>query len=293
MEKPAADRHPEPQYRLYAVHYASSNPDRSADHNFMSRVDFHDMPMPLDFFVWVAIGEGRVILIDTGAEEQICRTRGHNYMRSPAEGLAALGHAPEDVTDVVVTHMHWDHLGHLAQFPNARIHVHKQEMSHATGCAMCHEHLRRPYDVTQVCSLIVALYGGRVSFTEESAEIAPGVLVRHVGGHAPGLQVAQVRTKRGKVLVASDAMHYFANSILTNPYPVVVNVQEYLDGLIQVERLADGPDHVIPGHDPLVKTMYPSIEKAPYVFDLGVPPRVSRPLSVSGFVGAYGPSKQA
>jgi glyoxylase-like metal-dependent hydrolase (beta-lactamase superfamily II) len=293
MEQRATGGRSQPDYRLYAVHYASSNPDRSADHNFMAPVDFHDMPMPLDFFVWVAIGEGRVILIDTGAEEEICRSRGHNYYRSPAEGLAALGHTAEDVTDVIVTHMHWDHLGHLANFPNARIHVHKQEMSHATGCAMCHAQLRRPYDVTQVCSLIVALYGGRVSFTDETAEIAAGVCLRHVGGHAPGLQVVQIQTRRGKVVLASDAMHYFANSILTNPYPVVVNVQEYLDGLGLVERLADGPDHVIPGHDPLVKAMYPSLDKAAYVFDLSVPPRAPRPLAISGIVGAYGRPAQA
>ncbi|WP_454620987.1 N-acyl homoserine lactonase family protein [Bradyrhizobium cenepequi] len=276
-----------PNYRLYAVHYASSQPDRAADHNFIARVDFHDMPMPLDFFVWVAIGVGRVILIDSGAEEHICTARGHNYLRCPSEGLAALGHTPEDVTDVIVTHMHWDHLGHLAKFPNARIHVHKSEMSHATGCAMCHAQLRRPYDVTQVCSLIVALYGGRVCFTESTAEIAPGIRLHHVGGHAPGLQVAQVQTGRGKVVVASDAMHYFANSVLTNPYPIVINVQEYLDGLVLVEKLADGPDHVIPGHDPLVRTMYPQLEGAPYVFDLNAPPRAARPLDLPALLEAF------
>lgn len=273
-----------PAYTLHAIHYASSDGNRPASHNFMAPADLHDLPMPLDFFVWVAAGAGRVILIDTGAERQICEARGHHYLRCPTAGLAALGHSAEDITDVIVTHMHWDHLGHLAMFPNARIHVHKSEMAHATGCAMCHERLRRPYDVTQVCSLIVALYAGRVSFTEATATIAPGITLHHVGGHAPGLQVVQVQTRRGKVVVASDAMHYFANSILNNPYPVVVDVEEYLEGLTMVERLADGPDHVVPGHDPLVKTMYPVLEAAPYVLDLAEAPTTKRPLDLAAWM---------
>jgi len=276
------------EYRLYAIHYASSNLDRPLEHNFMAPVDLHDLPMPLEFFVWVAIGAGRIILIDTGAEQHICETRGHNYLRCPTEGLAALGYTPDDVTDVVVTHMHWDHLGNLAKFPNARIYVHKNEMSHATGCAMCHAHLRRPYDVSQVCSLIVALYGGRVSFTEATANIAPGIRVHHVGGHTPGLQVVQVQTRRGRVVVASDGLHYFANSILSNPFPVIINVKDYLDGLSLIETLADSPDHVIPGHDPLVRMMYPSLPAAPYVINLTEAPNTARPLDRAALLAAFG-----
>ena len=275
-----------PEYRLYAIHYASSSGDRPARHNFMMQADLHDLPMPLDFFVWVAIGAGRVIMIDTGSEKHICEARGTKYLRCPTEGLAALSYTAEDVTDVIVTHMHWDHLGHLELFANARIYVHPQEMAYATGCAMCHERLRRPYDVTQVCSLIVALYGDRVSFTEGTTDIAPGIQLGHVGGHAPGQLVVQVQTRRGKVVVASDAMHFFANSILNNPYPIVVDVQKYLDGLLLVEKLAESPDHVIPGHDPLVKDMYPALEAAPFVLDLAVAPRISRPLDVPTWIKA-------
>jgi len=270
-----------PNYKLYAIHYASSNANRPANHNFMAPIDLHDLQMPLDFFVWVAAGAGRVILIDTGAEQHICEQRGHRYLRCPTEGLAALGYAPDSVTDVIVTHMHWDHLGHLDRFPNAQIYVHKHEMSHATGCAMCHAHLRRPYDVEQVCSLIVALYKGRVSFTEATADIAPGICLHHVGGHTPGLQVVQVQTKRGKVVLASDALHYFANSMLSNPYPVVVNVQDYLNGLVLIEKLADDPDLIIPGHDPLVRKMYPALDVASYVTDLTIPPKTARPINLS------------
>lgn len=259
------------QYRLLTVHYASSPADRKAQHNFMSAVDFHDVPMPLDFYVWVAISGDRVVLIDSGCDQETCVRRGHTFHRCPTDALRDLGVAPEQVTDVIVTHMHWDHLGNLEKFPNARIHVHKMEMQHATGCAMCHETLRRPYDVEQVCTVLRALYAGRVSFTDETEEILPGIIIRPVGGHAAGLQIVEVATARGQVILASDAMHFYANGLLTNPYPVIVNVLEYMNGLALLKRLAATPDHIIPGHDPKLRERFPAVAGIEGVWDISQP----------------------
>lgn len=268
-----------PLYRLYTVLYAESPPTRRAQHNFMSAVDFHDVPMPLDFYCWVAVADGRVCLIDSGCDEETCRRRGYLFHRSIAAGLADLGLRAENVSDVVVTHMHWDHLGNLPAFPNATIHVHKTEMAHATGCSMCHEPLRRPYDVEQVCDLLRALYAGRVSFTEGVKEILPGLRVHPVGGHAPGLQIVEVATARGNVVLASDAMHFYANGTLNNPYPVVVDVREYLDGLRLLRDLAEGPDHIIPGHDPLLRGRFPAVEGVEGIWEVSRPPLPSAPHS--------------
>lgn len=123
---------------------------------------------------------------------------------------------------------------------------------------MCLPLLRRPYDADQICSVVRALYGGRVEFNDGDHRIAPGITVHHVGGHTPGLQVVRVKTARGHVVVASDAMHFYANSFLGNPYPVVVDVQQYLEAFPKLDRLADTPEHVVAGHDPLVLTMYPA-----------------------------------
>ena len=241
------------KYRLLTVLYATSPADRAAQHNFLAAVDFHDVPMPLDFFVWVAISDNRVVLIDSGADKETCDRRGHIFYRCPTEALKGLGIQPEDVSDVVVTHMHWDHLGNLEKFPNATIHVHKAEMAHATGCGMCHDMLRKPYDVEQVCTVLRALYAGRVSFTETATEIVPGIRIRPVGGHAPGLQIVEVLTGRGTIILASDAMHFYANAALGNPYPVVVNVMDYLNGLTLLRKIAESPDHNVPGHDPKLR----------------------------------------
>lgn len=259
-------------YSLYTILYAESPQDRRAQHNFMSAVDFHDVPMPLDFYCWVAVSKKRVVLIDSGCDKETCDRRGHIFYRCPTQGLAEIGLRAEDVTDVIVTHMHWDHLGNLEKFPRAHIHVHKAEMAHATGSCMCHEALRRPYDVEQVCDVLRALYAGRVSFTDQASEIAPGISIYPVGGHAPGLQIVKVATERGNVVLASDAMHFYANGALSNPYPVIVDFRQYLDGLRFLEKLAESPDHIIPGHDPELRKRFPAVEGVSGIWEISRPP---------------------
>jgi glyoxylase-like metal-dependent hydrolase (beta-lactamase superfamily II) len=139
---------------------------------------------------------------------------------------------------------------------------------------MCHPYLRRPYDVEHVCLLIRALYGDRLEFVKADREIAPGISVHHVGGHTPGLQVARVRTARGWVVLASDAMHFYENWTKATPFPVLVNLDEYLDAFKKIEGLADSHDHIVAGHDPLVINAYPPVSGMQGVAcQLHVPPR--------------------
>jgi glyoxylase-like metal-dependent hydrolase (beta-lactamase superfamily II) len=249
------------EYQVLAIRYATTK-SRMARDNFISIHDLHDGPMPMDFYVWAVISGDRVILVDGGSDEEVCTRRGYQFLRCPAQALQQLGFAPEQVTDLVLTHMHWDHLGNLDKFPNARIHLHASEIAHATGCGMCLPTLRRPYDVNQVCSVIKALYADRVEFNQGERCIAPGITLHHVGGHSPGLQVVRVRTQRGHVVLAADAMHFYANSLLGNPFPVVVNVQDYLEAFPKIEAWADTRDHIIAGHDPVVMRIYPPWSEA-------------------------------
>lgn len=248
-------------YELFALKYAT-NQRRTAHESFLMTNDIHDGPLPLEFSIWVAKANDRIVLVDAGSDEQVCRSRGHDFLRCPTAGLKLLGIESEQVTDIIVTHMHWDHLGNLDKFPNANIYVHPSEVQHACGPCMAHPMMRRPYDVDQVCSLIQALYKGRVFFSKDGEEIVPGISVHHMGGHTPGLQVARVNTARGPVVVASDAMHYYDNARLGNPFPVVVDVAAYLNATKAIYTLAETPDHVVAGHDPRVFEIYPAPTEA-------------------------------
>ena len=244
---------------LYAIRYAT-NPRRIARDNFMvSPGDAHDQPMPMDFFVWAAVQGSRAILIDSGANQATCTARGHDFLRCPTEGLRALGVDAERIEAVISTHLHWDHAGNFEKFPRAKFHAQACEIAHATGPCMCRPFLRRPYDVDQVVGFVRLVHSDRVAFHDGEGEVAEGITVRHVGGHAPGLQVVRVHTKRGWVVLASDAMHFLANAETGNPFPVVVNVSDYLAALEMLPGLAESREHVIPGHDPRVLEMYPKV----------------------------------
>ena len=72
-----------------------------------------------------------------------------------------------------------------------------------------------------------------------------------------GLQFVRVHTRRGWVVVASDASHYYENMLQRRPYTTVFNVGDMIQGWGRLLALADSPDHVVPGHYPAVLRRYP------------------------------------
>jgi len=115
-----------------------------------------------------------------------------------------------------------------------------------------------PFEAGDVASMVGKIFEGRVEFHDGDDELAPGVTVHRIGGHSMGLQAVRVRTRRGWVVLASDATHYYANMDQGRPYPIIYNVGEMLEGFNTLRKLADSPAHIIPGHDPLVMVRYPA-----------------------------------
>jgi glyoxylase-like metal-dependent hydrolase (beta-lactamase superfamily II) len=246
-------------YEIYAVKYADHF--RLASANFLGG-DPHDGPMPLDYFVWAVRGAARTWIVDTGFDAEVGRQRQRNVIRSPADGLRALDIEPDEIEDVIITHMHYDHCGNHDLFARARFHVQDREMNYATGRSMCHAMLRHAFDVEDVVAMVRRAYGGRVAFHDSDEELAPGISVHFVGGHTMGLQMVRVWTKRGWVVLASDASHLYANMEQERPFPIVYNVADMLAGHKRAYALAASRRHVIPGHDPLVLKRYPAPSRA-------------------------------
>lgn len=246
---------PEP-YVIHAVRYAHH--PRKAAENFVTPGDLHDTPMPLDYFVWAVISKTRTFVVDTGFNAETATARGRQLLRCPSEGLAAIGVDATAVEDVIITHMHYDHVGNFDLFPRARFHLQDREMAFATGRPMTRPFFSMPYSVDDVVGMVREVYAGRVHFHDGDAELAPGLSVHHIGGHTDGLQAVRVWTERGWVVLASDASHLYANMESVNPFPIVYHVGDMIEGYRRLAELADGPDHVVPGHDPLVMERYPA-----------------------------------
>ena len=242
-------------YDIYAIRYARH--ERRAGENFLGG-DPHDGPMPIDYFVWAITNEKRTFVLDTGFNVDTAKLRGREYLRSPGEGLNMIGIDPTSIKDVIISHMHYDHSGNNELFPHACYHLQDSEMVFCTGRYMCHEAMNYAFAEDDIVAMVRRVFAGRVRFHDGTDELAPGITLHRIGGHTMGLQVARVWTKRGWVVLASDASHFYANMEQGRPFPIVYNVGEMLDGFKTLNMLASSPDHIIPGHDPLVMDRYPA-----------------------------------
>ena len=176
----------DPKYEVYAIKYAHHA--RRASENFIGGVqDAHDGPMPLDFFVWLireaGVDAGREIVVDTGFSAATAARRQRDHLRCPTQGLGLLDSDAKKIKDVVITHLHYDHVGNFDLFPVATFHLQDKEMQYATGRHMAQPVFRGAFDVEDVVGMVRNAYAGRVAFHDGDAQVAPGVSLHFIGGH--------------------------------------------------------------------------------------------------------------
>ncbi|HJU18060.1 MAG TPA: N-acyl homoserine lactonase family protein [Stellaceae bacterium] len=244
-----------PQYELYAIRYARREA-RRADH-FIGG-DPHDGPMPMDYFVWVAVAPERAVVIDSGFTAEVAAARKREFLRCPIEALGLVGVAGSEVKDVVLTHMHYDHAGNFHRFPAARFHLQEKELAYTTSRHMRHPFLARSFEVEDVVGIVRLNFAGRVALHDGPAEMFPGITLHPVGGHTPGMQFVRVHTRRGWVVLASDVTHYYENMESGRPFTAAFHVGDMLDAFDALREAAPSPQHIVPGHDPLVLRRYPA-----------------------------------
>src|SRR2546423_3971258 len=189
-------------YEVYALKYAHHS--RRASENFIGG-DPHDGPMPLDYFVWLIRGEGREVVVDTGFSAAMARKRGRQHLRCPTEGLQMLGVSASAVQDVVVTHLHYDHVGNFDLFPAARLHLQELEMRYATGRYMAHDCFRGAFEVEDVVGVVRRVYAGRVEFHDGDAALASGISLHLIGRRDPRREAAPPPSRVRGVLRGSEA----------------------------------------------------------------------------------------
>ena len=243
-------------YRLYAIRYATRAARRS-DH-FISG-DPHDGPMPMDYFMWIAVGRERVFAIDSGFTREVAERRGREWLRCPVETLRSLSVEPEAIGDVIVTHLHYDHVGNFDRFPKARFHLQEEELHFATGRYMQYPRLAHSFEVDDICGIVRLNYARRVAFYDGDADLAPGIRLHRAGGHSAGLQFVSVRTQRGRVVLASDVTHFYENMEGGRPFVTAFHIGEMLEGFDLLRRVPGSDNLIVPGHDPLIMKRYPAV----------------------------------
>lgn len=242
-------------FEVYAIRYATVR--GSAVSSLVAGAD-PTRKIDIPFMFWVLKGaDGRNVLVDAGCY------RGPTFDRwkladfvKPSVAIGKVGLREGDVTDVIVTHIHWDHVGGVDLFPAARVWVQRDEFTHYV------DEQGKPRDraitAEDAAMLATLKTEARLVFVEGDArEIVPGVTVYTGGKHTYASQFVAVRSGAGTVVLASDNIYLYEN--LERHLPLSLTLDPDADLRVQerVQRLASSPRLIVPGHDPAVFDRFP------------------------------------
>jgi glyoxylase-like metal-dependent hydrolase (beta-lactamase superfamily II) len=247
----AAPRAPRaPAWRIHAIRYATipAFPVRAL-------VAGADSTRTLDIAMmfWLLQGPGgRRVLVDAGFYRQkfLDSWKPADFLR-PSEALRRFGVPPDSVTDVVISHVHWDHLDGADLFPNARIWIQREEYEYYVGADGTPAHAA--IDSLDAAMLAGLMKAGRVKLVEgDGKEILPGVTAYTGGRHTFASQYVGVRMANGTALIASDNVYLYENFERHLAIAQTLDATSNLAAQDRMKRIASASRLIVPGHDPAV-----------------------------------------
>ena len=244
-------------YEVYAIRYAvlPGFPVRAlvAGADSARRMDVAMM-------VWLLRGPaGRNVLVDAGFyRDRFLESWQPADFRSPAQAVAAAGVRPEAITDIIITHVHWDHLDGVDLFPNARVWIQRVEYEHHVDeSGGVRDRAIAPENAAALAALEAA---GRLRLVDGDArEILPGITCYTGGRHTHASQYVGVRTRAGTVVVASDNAYLYENLETRTPIAQTLDADSNLRAQERMGRIASDRRLVVPGHDPAVFERFPLV----------------------------------
>ncbi|MEP7346959.1 MAG: N-acyl homoserine lactonase family protein [Gemmatimonadaceae bacterium] len=243
-------------YAVYAVRFATLPQFRVrgliAGADSTRRIDVPVM-------VWaLRTPQGRTILFDSGFHRQkfIDQWKVPDFV-APDSALRRAGIDPSTVTDIVLSHIHWDHADGVDLFPKARIWLQREEFEYYVGAGG--EPLKPAIDRDVSAILREAMRDGRVQLIEgTNVEVLPGIRVFTGGKHTFASEWASVQTPTGIVVLASDNAYLYENFERHVPIAQTLDADSNLRAQAAMFELAGSLDRIVPGHDPSVLTRFPS-----------------------------------
>ena len=243
-----------PVWRVYAIRYATipAFPVR-----FLVAGADTTRKLDIAMMFWLLEGsDRRRVLVDAGFYRQkfLDSWKPADFV-SPAEAVKRFGIAPDSITDVIISHVHWDHLDGADLFPSARIWIQREEYEHHVGAGGTR--LDPAIDSVDAAMLAKLDAEGRVKRVEGDAqEILPGVTVYTGGKHTFASQYAGVRTAKGTVVVASDNLYLYENLDRHLAIAQTLDAKSNLAAQERMKTIASSPRLIVPGHDPAVFTRF-------------------------------------
>jgi glyoxylase-like metal-dependent hydrolase (beta-lactamase superfamily II) len=250
-----------PAYEVYAAKYAGPVTSKLA---FLYFNEGWDQDIDRYYYVWALKGNGEVVVVDTGAGVSMAGQRKLKGYVNPVDALKRIGVDGSNVTKVVITHMHWDHVGGMemfpAAFPQAKFYVQKKEYDFWIKPPVA----KRPFMRTFVDDVgnraLTDLEGtNRLVLVQGDLNIGPGLDILYAPGHTVALQSLGVETAKGRAVVAADCGHLARNFKEDHPSSLITDLVGWLETYDRLRGWASSVDLLFPGHDAGMLRNYPMV----------------------------------
>jgi glyoxylase-like metal-dependent hydrolase (beta-lactamase superfamily II) len=235
------------KYEIFAVRYATI-----ADFPVSSLIAGADRTRRLDI---------AMMIVDSGFHrDRYFRQFSVKDYISPADAVAPLGVKADQVTDIFLTHMHWDHAGGIDLFPAARVWIQKDEYDYYTGDAWQAQNTHGGIDPDDVQEMVKRNIAGRISFVRGDDDTSVSGIAFGVGGkHTWQSQFVAAHTRDHIVVLASDNMYLYENMRAHKAVAQTLDAVSNLRTQDRMKTLATTPELVVPGHDPAVFDRFPRV----------------------------------
>lgn len=250
-------------WEVFVVEYAQSKDQPVAS---LIQGAYGEGVMNVPFAFVLARGHGRTILVDCGFMKEgkgiaVAEKFGIPRWISPVRMIAEMGVAADDISDIVLSHAHFDHMGSIEQFPKAKLHIQKREfLSWIELMALPRQFgfLTQVLDTDDIYSALDAAREHRLALLDGDTDtVLPGVHVRSGEGHTIGQQYVILETAKGRIVIAGDCVYGARNLTGTDNDGVYIplgsgigSVWDQLKSLDRINReIAGNLDRLVILHD--------------------------------------------
>jgi glyoxylase-like metal-dependent hydrolase (beta-lactamase superfamily II) len=249
-------------YEVYALRLT---PDEKVPASLFAIDAPKDASIDAVFMIWfVRDGSGRNILVDAGFHKDVEEAKQMgliDYIR-PDSALLRLGVKATDITDIILTHPHWDHIDGIDLFPNAKIWIQIDDYNYFVGNAWQKDGRTWGFNKRDVYKLVEENLAGRLNFVNgDNQELFPGIKVYTGSRHTYNSQYVLVQSGADKIVIASDNIYTYYNldHLKSAPEEATFDKVGYVKAMERMKTLASDIKFIIPGHDGLLFSKFPQV----------------------------------
>jgi glyoxylase-like metal-dependent hydrolase (beta-lactamase superfamily II) len=252
-------------YEVYALRFASTVHRKPISQFAMNGPDNDSVNVCFMFWL-IKENNGKNILVDAGFLNDVEEAKNFdviNYIR-PDSMLLRINLRPENITDIILSHPHWDHLDGIDLFPNAHVWIQKEDFNYFVGTAWQKDGNNGGFDKRDVRKLIDLNLANKLTLVDgDEKEIIPGIKVYTGSRHTFNSQYVLVETTTDKIILASDNIWIYYNLEHLRPAPLygTFDTTAYVKSMQRMKTLVSNTKYIIPGHDSKIFSIFPTIKE--------------------------------